>query len=125
MAKKPLIGITCNYDYRDTLGLRSGVGTCGQDWNYVAGDYVYAIEKAGGVPVLLPQCSDIEYLKPLLDLLDGIIISGGHDVGPENYGAFTKTCCKLSPVDTHKLFFLKNSQCFFIKLLFTSVISIN
>lgn len=93
MSQKPLIGITCNYDYRDTLGMGSGVGTCGQDWNYVAGDYVYAIERAGGVPVLLPQCSDFAYLKPLLDMLDAVIISGGHDVGPENYGSATKTCC--------------------------------
>lgn len=91
--KKPLIGITCNYDYRDSLGMASGVGTSGQDWNYVAGDYVYAVEKAGGVPVLIPQCSQFQVMNPLLEMLDGVLISGGHDVGPEHYGAFTKGYC--------------------------------
>ena len=41
---KPIIGITCNYDPLDTVGKASNMGTDGQDWNYVAGDYVYAIE---------------------------------------------------------------------------------
>ena len=39
--KRPLIGVTCNYDYRDTVGITSGMGIVGQDWNFVAGDYVY------------------------------------------------------------------------------------
>lgn len=91
--KKPLIGVTCNYDYRDAVGITSAMGICGQDWNFVAGDYVYILEKAGAVPVLIPQCSDFEDVKPLLEHLDGVLISGGHDVGPERYGAFPKGYC--------------------------------
>ena len=45
--KKPVIGITCNYDYKDEVGMVSDMGTPGQDWNFVAGDYVYILEKAG------------------------------------------------------------------------------
>lgn len=31
---RPLIGITCNYDYRDTVGTASSMGTVGRDWNF-------------------------------------------------------------------------------------------
>ena len=88
-----MIGITCNYDYRETVGICSGMGVTGQDWNFLAGDYVYYVEQAGGVPVLLPQCKGFETLRCLLDRLDGVIISGGHDVGPEHYDRFPKGYC--------------------------------
>ena len=93
--KRPLIGITCNYDYRDTVGITSGMGIVGQDWNFVAGDYVYILEKAGAVPVLIPVYKDCdeESIKEFLNKLDGVIISGGHDVGPEQYNTPTKVYC--------------------------------
>lgn len=91
--KRPLIGVTCNYDYRDTVGMASAMGICGQDWNFVAGDYIYILEKAGATPVLIPRCDQFETIIPLLEQLDGILISGGHDVGPERYGAFPKGYC--------------------------------
>lgn len=88
--RKPVIGVTCNFDYRDAVGMVSGMGITGQDWDFVSGDYVYILEKAGAIPVLLPQYGDLEAAKPFLDQLDGVLISGGHDVGPERYGAFPK-----------------------------------
>ena len=93
--KRPLIGVTCNYDYRDTVGMTSGMGIVGQDWNFVAGDYVYILEKAGAVPVLIPVYKDCdeESIKEFLNKLDGVIISGGHDVGPEQYNTPTKGYC--------------------------------
>ena len=97
-SKKPLIGITCNYDSREGWAATTGLITDGQDGNYIASDYVYSVEKAGGIPVLIPQCMDFEHLKPLLELLDGVLISGGHDVGPENYNTFPKGYCgTISP----------------------------
>lgn len=97
-SKKPLIGITCNYDQQDGWGASTGLIVSGQDGSYVASDYVYALEKAGATPVLIPQCADFESLKPLLELLDGVLVSGGHDVGPEHYNAFPKGYCgKISP----------------------------
>ena len=91
--RKPVIGITCNFDYRDAVGMVSGMGITGQDWDFVSGDYVYILEKAGGIPVLIPQYKDLEAARPFLDQLDGVLISGGHDVGPERYGAFPKGYC--------------------------------
>ena len=93
--KRPLIGVTCNYDYRDTVGMTSGMGIVGQDWNFVAGDYVYILEKAGAIPVLIPVYKDCdeESIKEFLNKLDGVIIPGGHDVGPEQYNTPTKGYC--------------------------------
>ena len=91
--KKPLIGITCNYDPRDLVGISSQHGAVGQDWNFVTGDYVYALEKAGASPVLIQRCSDFENLLPLLNALDGILITGGADVAPACYGEIQKSYC--------------------------------
>ena len=53
--RKPVIGITCNFDYRDAVGMVSGMGITGQDWDFVSGDYVYILENAGAIPVLIPE----------------------------------------------------------------------
>lgn len=84
--KKPLIGITVNYDTKDQVGLASCMGIAGQDWNFIYGDYVYAIEKAGGLPVLLPRLKNNKGYDPILEKLDGVLLSGGHDVDPRTYG---------------------------------------
>ena len=95
---KPLIGITCNYNEYNGIGRLTCLGMEGQDWNFLAGDYVYSIERAGGIPVLIPQCSSEEQISSLLDRLDGVLISGGHDVDPQHYNARLKSCCgDLSP----------------------------
>ena len=95
---KPLIGITCNYNEDNGIGRLTCLGMEGQDWNFLAGDYVYSIERAGGIPVLIPQCSSEEQISSLLDRLDGVLISGGHDVDPQHYNARLKSCCgDLSP----------------------------
>ena len=48
-------------------------------------DYVDAVERAGGRPILLPPSED--GVDETLDLLDGIVFSGGADVDPALYGA--------------------------------------
>lgn len=83
---KPIIGITVNYDYTDAVARSCGLGVDGQDFNYVAGDYVAAIERAGALPLLLPQTYDRGDLVDMLELCDGVLISGGHDVDPMLYG---------------------------------------
>ena len=51
---RPLIGITCNFDLRDEVGRVSHMGQQGQKWQFLADDYIAALEKAGGIPVVLP-----------------------------------------------------------------------
>ncbi len=85
-AKRPLIGITCNYDPTDRVGIYSNLGTKGQDMNYVALDYADCIAKAGGVPVFVPQYKSPELAEELVYRLDGLLVSGGDDVDPALYG---------------------------------------
>lgn len=47
--------------------------------------YVHAVEAAGGRPLLVPPCDG--GLEETLDVLDGIIFSGGNDLDPSTYGA--------------------------------------
>ena len=56
--KKPLIGVTCNYDFRDEVGRVNGQGAIVQDWNFVAADYIRSLEWAGALPVVIPQFDD-------------------------------------------------------------------
>ena len=79
--RRPVIGI-CTY--LDTV--RWGV------WEdraaMVPAGYVGAVHRAGGVAVLLPpDPGAIADPDPVLDLLDGLILAGGVDVGPATYGA--------------------------------------
>ena len=54
----------------------------------VPAGYVGAVQRAGGVALLLPPDPvAIEDPDPVLDLLDGLILAGGVDVGPGAYGA--------------------------------------
>ncbi|WP_278673933.1 gamma-glutamyl-gamma-aminobutyrate hydrolase family protein [Acidaminococcus fermentans] len=95
---KPLIGLTCNYDIDDSIGLNSLTGTAGQDWDFLAGDYVYAVEKAGGIPVILPRLENEKILLPFLEQLDGMILTGGHDVDPRRYGSrISGKCGRIVP----------------------------
>jgi putative glutamine amidotransferase len=48
--------------------------------------YLRAIEAAGGVPVVMPPLGT-EALRPLVDRLAGLCLSGGPDLDPETYGA--------------------------------------
>ena len=90
---KPLIGITVNYDIKDEIGMVTHFGTVNQQWNYIASDYVDAVVKAGGIPVLIPIYQNPEVTRAVVDRLDGILISGGNDVDPRRFGVRAKSYC--------------------------------
>ena len=46
--------------------------------------YLQAIERAGGLPVVLPPL-DLAAVSPLLERLSGVCLSGGPDLDPESY----------------------------------------
>ncbi|WP_313892668.1 gamma-glutamyl-gamma-aminobutyrate hydrolase family protein [Psychrobacillus sp.] len=87
---KPLIGICVNYLSDDSIGMQAGIGAKKQEWQLLADDYIVAIERAGGVPVILPITEDVETLTPLLEKLDGILFSGGSDIDPNFYGEYPR-----------------------------------
>ena len=59
-------------------------------------DYVIAVERAGGCPLLLPMTERRETLVPLFGLLDGLIITGGPGIAEGLIGDLPDD---LSPVD--------------------------
>jgi putative glutamine amidotransferase len=75
---RPVIGIT-TYAQEASWGV----------WRLPAAliplNYVEAVERAGGRPVLIPPSED--GVEETIDALDGIVFSGGADVDPSRYGA--------------------------------------
>jgi len=76
---RPLIGVTAEYldiDIHDSR-MAAHVATV---------SYLRAVQKAGGVPVVLPITTDADEIETLAERLDGVVISGGIDVDPVAYG---------------------------------------
>jgi putative glutamine amidotransferase len=48
--------------------------------------YSTAVERAGGLPLLLPYQTDVALIDDYLGILDGILFSGGNDLDPAAYG---------------------------------------
>jgi putative glutamine amidotransferase len=71
-----VIGIT-------TYLTRAAWGAWDLDAALVPASYVRAVERAGGVPLLVPPGAA---LAETLDRVDGLIFSGGSDLDPELYG---------------------------------------
>lgn len=81
--KKPIIGITCGWDM-GPIPKSKGY----PEAKHVLGDYyIKAVENAGGVPVVLPLCTDYTLARNIVDALDGVILSGGPDVDVRRFGA--------------------------------------
>ena len=58
--------------------------------------YLHAIERAGGLPVILPPLS-LDAVDPFLERLAGIVLSGGPDLDPIHYGGEAHP--ELGPVE--------------------------
>ena len=56
-------------------------------------DYLNAVLGAGAVPVLIPPCAGDGQLDRLLDLADGLLLTGGGDLSPARYGQSTHEWC--------------------------------
>ncbi len=55
-------------------------------FDYLKRSYYEAVEKSGGVAVILPNTKRLELVDKHLNIVDGLIISGGNDVDPVFYG---------------------------------------
>jgi putative glutamine amidotransferase len=70
---RPVIGITMDYGEKPTQYM-------------LPDDYSTAVEKAGGMPYCIPFRLDLALIPELVDLLDGIVFSGGDDLDPSLFG---------------------------------------
>jgi putative glutamine amidotransferase len=75
---KPVIGISAFPRLVDTSIGRTLLHTASRF-------YVDSVTRAGGVPVVLPVVTS--EVGALLDVVDGLVITGGGDVQPSRYGA--------------------------------------
>lgn len=69
---RPVVGVMPLWDEdRDSIWMLPG--------------YLEGIRRAGGVPVIFPLTVDEKELAQLMELCDGFLLTGGHDVDPEVY----------------------------------------
>lgn len=76
---KPIVGIFAEVD--------------GNLVTSVKGDYISAVEKAGGVPFVFPYVENDETLDEMIGTCDGIFFTGGADIEPDRYGEAKKPTC--------------------------------
>ncbi len=81
---RPIIGITTDYNDK-------------QDGYESPYSYAAAVEKAGGLPLLLPYRSDLLLIPQFVELIDGMLFSGGHDLDPQSWGEDYHP--KVNPID--------------------------
>ena len=72
---KPLIGLSPSYYEHKEM-----------DRSILGKSYTDSVQKAGGLPVLIPPIIERNDLAQLIQKLDGIVLTGGDDLHPEYYG---------------------------------------
>ncbi len=55
--------------------------------------YLTGVQRAGGIPIVLPLTTDADDLSHFADRFDGFLFTGGHDVSPEFYGETARPEC--------------------------------
>jgi putative glutamine amidotransferase len=74
---QPLIGITCAEWVREDTGWV---------YNRIYQPIALGVARAGGLPVLIPTRLSDDALRQIFERLDGVLIPGGVDVDPAQYG---------------------------------------
>jgi putative glutamine amidotransferase len=81
MADRPVIGLCAAVE-------RARWGAWDTPAHLLPREYADAVQRAGGIALLLPpDPRAVEHPDELLDLLDGLLLAGGSDVDPGAYGA--------------------------------------
>ncbi|MCF0178566.1 MAG: membrane dipeptidase [Bacteroidales bacterium] len=61
--------------------------------NTMKGTCTRSIELAGGIPVIIPETTDSDLINQTLDMLDGLMMTGGEDINPAYYGEEVLEAC--------------------------------
>lgn len=87
--RRPLIGVNTTFE-------RKAEG----EITAIKPKYWRAVERAGGIPVLLPQLADREALREALGTLDGFVMIGGYDLKGERWGE--PTLPAVTPIEPER-----------------------
>ncbi|HEV7494716.1 gamma-glutamyl-gamma-aminobutyrate hydrolase family protein [Baekduia sp.] len=80
MGDRPVIGLCAALE-------RARWGVWDTPAHLLPREYSDAVQRAGGIALLLPPDARVtEHPDELLDLLDGLILAGGSDIDPASYG---------------------------------------
>ena len=82
---RPLIGVTTSEVRHEEQVLVTPHGEPPRREMALGLTYLRAVERAGGVPVVIPPV-DVDAIPSLLAHLDAVLLSGGPDIHPEAYG---------------------------------------
>jgi putative glutamine amidotransferase len=85
---RPFIGVNADF---------APAGRPGGGHARLAAGYLDAVAAAGGLPVVLPPLGKEVDLEPLLDLLGGVVLSGGADLDPRRMGQPTHRAVRPLP----------------------------
>jgi len=73
-------------DSRPRIGITTRI-ELDTDRFYLSRYYSEAVEAAGGAPILIPLIPKADYIKRMMDNLDGVLLPGSDsDVDPLRYG---------------------------------------
>ena len=73
--KKPVIGLTSSFESNEE-----------REQVFLPHSYFQAIRHFGGIPLLIPVMASSEELEMLINLCDGLVLTGGDDIDPAIYG---------------------------------------
>lgn len=82
---QPLIGITASEVHGANHAELIRYGEPAMPEMTLGLSYARAVQRAGGLPVVIPPVP-VEAISGLLDKLDGVVLSGGPDIHPAAYG---------------------------------------
>jgi len=84
----PVIGITVDTNYgAENRPLDNGLDPKEQSVFWLKKSYTDAVEKSGGVPLLIPVVAAPKHMDMYISMIDGLLISGGEfDIDPSLYG---------------------------------------
>ena len=71
--KKPIIGIVSNKEKIPKGCFQKEI----YDVNF---DYVNMINQNGGIPLIIPYTEQLNDIKNIVNIIDGLLLSGGEDI---------------------------------------------
>ena len=103
--RKPRIGMVGSIFVMDSVPIP------GIERAYVNDDYIQAVERAGGMPIVLPVVNHEECILAQVEICSGLIFTGGYDIHPKYYASEAHLCLGevYSRVDEYQLKLIRSA----------------